>query len=179
MSTPDNNSVSSSTERRKSRLVAGVILILIGLFALASTLMSNLFAGQFFLPLLGTCFLAWGLITRKTGLLIPGGILLGLGVGAVLIEGPFAEVADPARGGIFLLAFASGWVLISLLTFYTEQGTFVWWPLIPGGVLGLVGAALLAGGAAFRLLELLGQGWPVVLIALGLYMILRRKEMKE
>jgi hypothetical protein len=42
------------------------------------------------------------------------------------------------------------------------------WALIPGGIMALIGAAVIGGGIFEQTLEMLGQYWPVILIAVGL-----------
>jgi len=163
--------------RRNKGLVAGAILVIIGVLTLVFQ-----FGGfpPIALPmLLGLIFLAWGLITRTTPLLIPGGVLTGIFAGAALLEGPLAGASDPTRGGIFLATFAGGWVLISLLSLVTA-GPHKWWswPLYPATILTLIAVALLAGDAGLKALEYAGYAWPIVLIAAGAWLILRRKNLK-
>ena len=93
--------------------------------------------------------------------------------GILLTAGPFDDVSGDASGGIFLLSFPAGWFLIPVLsTIFT--GDNHWWALIPGGIMAVIGGALLFGGMAIAVLEFLGQIWPVFLILGGLYLILRR-----
>ncbi len=155
-------------------LTGGIILIAVGALALLGQL--NLFenAEVFIVPALGAIFLAWGLLTRTFGLVIPGGILSSIGLGIALTEGPLAGLGEPAEGAVFLLAFAAGWLLIALLSTLTSGG-FQWWPLIPGGILALVGGLLLAGETGLQVLKVIGYAWPVALIALGAWIILRKR----
>jgi hypothetical protein len=163
-------------DRRNSGVVGGAILISIGLFALLSQFFQiNL--GEYFLLFLAFIFLLAGVLGQRYGLLIPGGILAGIGAGAALVQGPFAHVSDPARGGVFMLAFACGWLLITLASFLT--GRVMLWPLIPGAFIGLFGLALTAGQAGLGILNVVGQGWPIILIALGVYLVFRRKELEK
>lgn len=155
-------------------VIAGGILVLVGIVSLLPRFVN--LPGTALLIVLGLVFLAWGLLTRSSGLLIPGGVLTGIFAGATLVEGPFAQLADPARGGVFLAAFACGWVLISLLSNYTESPRVGWsWPLYPAAVLGLIAGALLAGDLGLRALELVGYVWPVALIGLGLFLVFKRR----
>lgn len=71
----------------RKHATADIILILIGLLILAGEFIQSETIGLLFLPILSLIFLAWGLLNRSIGLLIPGGILLGIGLGAYLIEG--------------------------------------------------------------------------------------------
>ena len=162
-------------EETRGRWITGIALILIGLLALGGQLLDDWGAlGLLFLPALGLIFLVWGAITREGGLLIPGGILSGIGAGVYLMQGPFAHLGGTGEPGVFLLAFAGGWALITLLSAVFTDNTMTW-PLIPGGILALIGIALLIGGAALTVLEIAGQYWPVILILIGLYVIIKRK----
>jgi hypothetical protein len=150
------------------------MLILIGLITFLSQIIDVPRIEWLILPALALIFLAWGLIVREIGLLIPGGILAGVALGTYLITGPFEELVEENQAGVFLVAFSAGWALISLLSPLTRQ-RFQWWPLIPGGIIGMVGLALLQGGAAVRILEIVGYGWPLILIGVGLYLLIKRK----
>ncbi len=160
--------------RRSSGLVWGAILIVIGLYALVQQVF-HLELGLYFLPLVAVVFLLAGILGRRYGLLIPGGILAGIGVGALLIDGPFHYLNDQGRGGLFMLTFAGGWLLITLASLLI--GRVILWPLIPGAFMGLFGVALL--GEQAGLLNLFTFGWPIILIAIGLYLVLRRRELTK
>ena len=155
-------------------MTGGIILIAIGAIALLGQL--DLFAnvGGLIVPALGLIFLASGLLTRTFGLVIPGGILGGIGLGIALTEGPLAGLGEPAQGGVFTLAFAAGWLLIALLSRFTTSA-FQWWPLIPAGILALVGGLLVAGEAGLQILKAIGYAWPVALIVVGAWIILRKR----
>ena len=159
---------------KRNRTIGGIALIILGLIALAAQFAEiGEWLGLLILPGLGLLFFAWGILSRQSGLMIPGGILTGLGLGILLIAGPFQDLGGSAEGGIFMLSFAFGWVLIPIVsTIFT--GDNHWWALIPGGIMALIGAGLLLGGLALTFLEILGQIWPVFLILGGLYLILRR-----
>ncbi len=128
---------SAAPKRRSSGMVWGAILISIGLFALAEQIF-RLDFGLFFLPMLAIIFLLAGILGRRYGLIIPGGILAGIGVGSLLIEGPYKYLEDPMRGGVFMLAFAGGWLLITLASLLIER--VILWPLIPGAMPAWYGA---------------------------------------
>ena len=159
-------------------VVGGIALIVLGLIALLAQFVDlGETAGLLILPALGLIFLLWGILTRQSGLLVPGGILSGLGAGTLLITGPYEAAGGETQGGIFLLAFAAGWFLIPVLS-VIFTGDNHWWALIPGAILAFVGVGLLFGGAALTVLEFLGNIWPVFLILAGLYLILRRAREK-
>ncbi len=172
---PDTTNGSRKTAETRDRVILGVMLIAIGLLVFLSQIVDVPQVELLILPGLALIFLLWGLLTREVGLMIPGGILAGIALGVYLIAGPYAGQIEENQGGIFLLAFSAGWALISLLSLISKQG-FQWWPLIPGGIIGLVGLAVMRGGAAMQLLEILGYAWPLVLVAVGAYRLLRRRE---
>ncbi len=174
---PQGPTPGAPTPRRSSGLVWGAILIAIGLFALLQQV-AHFDLGLYFLPLLAVIFLLAGVLGRRYGLIIPGGILAGIGAGALLIDGPnapFSYLADPERGGVFMITFAGGWLLITLASLLI--GRVILWPLIPGAFLGLFGVALL--GTQTGLLSVVSLGWPIILIAIGLYLVLRRRELTK
>ena len=174
---PHDDSMVPAVDARRQRTVTGVALVGIGLLALGGHLLPLGAAGVLFLPALGLIFLAWGIVARTIGLLIPGGILSGIGLGAFLIEQPLAHLDGEARGGVFLLAFAAGWALIALLATRVDRRAH-WWPLIPGGIMAAIGLATVAGGAAVQALAAIGGAWPIGLIAVGLYLVLWRKDVR-
>jgi hypothetical protein len=159
---------------RRGRAVAGVALIIIGLLVLATQVLQSAQLALMIPAALGVIFLAWGLITRNFGLTIPGCILLGVGVGTYLTVNPPSVLEGMNQGGVFMLAFAGGWVLMALLSPLTRSG-FQWWPLIPAAVMAVVGIALLRGGAAMQLMQVMGYAWPLILVAIGAYLLLKRR----
>ncbi len=160
-------------EVTRNRLIAGVGLIIVGLMILAAQFVRSDWLGFLFLPTLGLVFLVWGSAARNVGLLIPGGILSGIGLGVFLIEKGIPGLEEMGKGGVFFLSFGLGWGLITLLSaVFTDR--VHWWPLIPGGIMVLFGGALWMGGAALEVLNFVGRWWPLVLIGLGLWLLLRR-----
>ncbi len=160
----------------RRQIVNGIALIIIGILVLLVQLdvvrNINLFA-LLLLPALGLIFLLWGILVRSRGLLIPGGILFGLGSGIALTESVLRLESENQQAGVILILFAAGWLLITLLSGLFTDKT-IWWPLIPGGIVGLIGGVLLAGVLGdFN--RLVGQFWPVLLIAAGLFLVIRRQ----
>lgn len=169
--TAENQTQLSHT--RRNRIISGLVLILLGGLFLVNQMVEIPSVGKLFLPGLGLIFLVWGMVTRTGGLLIPGGILTGIGAGVYLMEAlPLEGEQD---GGVFLMAFGGGFALITLLSlvFSTEKH---WWALIPGSILAAIGVALYIGGTALKILETIGNFWPVALILVGIWVIFRRRE---
>ena len=156
-----------AANRRHSGIVGGAILISIGVLALLQQFL-DVNWGLYFLPLLALVFLTAGIVERRPGLLIPGGILAGIGAGAILVQSPFfSAMGEPVRGGLFFFAFAAGWAVVTGASYLI--GRVMLWPLIPAAFMGLFGVALLANA-----ITIFSYFWPVVLIAVGLFLVLRR-----
>ena len=156
------------------RWMSGVALILIGLVLLVDQLTQAKLFGLLLLPTIGVIFLAWGIGTRRPGLMIPGGILLGIGAGAVLTERVFVDLSNDARGGVFLLSFAAGWAVITLCSLlFTSRPQ--WWPLVVSALMALIGAGLLAGQAGLELIAFIGRAWPLIFIWIGLRILFARR----
>jgi len=164
----------ATTNGGHGRLVGGLVLIGAGLLLLAGQLFT---IGVWQLIMLDLLFSGAGIATRTAGWFIPGGVLSGIGLGALLTESRLAT-GDPAEGGLFLLAFAAGWLSITLLSQrFTDQPQR--WALIPAGVMALIGTPLLMGAAGeATLAAVMGWVaflWPLALITLGLVVLLRRR----
>lgn len=115
-----------------------------------------------------------GVALIAIGLIIPGGILGGLGLGLFTMVGPLSSLFADLQPGVFMFSFAAGWALITLLSPITSDRVH-WWPLIPGAVIGMVGLFLLGGRFTWAVMQLMGYGWALILIGIGAYLLLRRK----
>lgn len=158
----------------RGQLVGGAVMLFAGLVLLLGQLFS---LGAWFLVLLGLGFTTAGVVSRAAGWFIPGGVLNGIGLGALLTESRLLA-GERAEGGLFLLAFALGWASIYLLTrLFTAQPQG--WALIPAAVMGLIGGALILGepGAAAlaAVLQVLAYVWPLTLVIAGVVVIARAR----
>ncbi len=122
----------------------------------------------------GLPLLIWGGITRLIGMVIPGCLLVTTGPG-IYWAWQSSEVANPlVNTGIMLVWFALGWVLITLSGKIIAR-RFLWWPLIPGGILAMVGWGLYIGGDPGNALGFIGNTGSIGLMIFGLYLLLMRK----
>ncbi len=128
----------------------------------------------------GIGFLVWGLAERLLGLIIPGCILLGIGPGIGLAWGDLLpdEFNGLSQTGIMLACFGLGWLLLTPFSRVVTH-TFVWWPLIPGGILLVVGMGLYIGGKPDNALSFIGNTGSIGLIFFGLYLFLMRKGIRK
>jgi F0F1-type ATP synthase assembly protein I len=158
--------------RPDQRLIAGVVLIVFGMLMLLAPFTNSSILGLSILPILGVLFIVWGLLARLPGPMIPGGILTGLGLGILLSQYAFSSSTGETQGGIVLLGLGIGFLLIIPLAWIVSPVRH-WWALIPGGILTFIGIALLIGGPALTVASILGRLWPIIPIAVGMFLIWR------
>jgi hypothetical protein len=157
---------------RPNRLIGGIILILAGLAVLLQRWFD---IGMYAVLLLGVTMLVWGSLSRETGWIIPGGVLTGIGLGILAMEGPWHFPAQ-LQSGIFLLCFAFGWFLITLLTALFTCAH--WWALIPGGIMAALGGSLLVTNGAIHW-EDLNLFYAGVLICIGLFLLVFKSRSRK
>jgi hypothetical protein len=159
----------SRERRRNGGVVGGLILIAVGLIVLFGTWFSvggaSLFLG------LGVAFLVARTLAGQHGFAVPAGILLGFGSFVWLTE--TGSLSGPASGGMFFVFLGLGF-LASYAIAARPQAV---WPLLPGMVLIGFGAFVQASifGGPFAQYWWLAQYWPISLIAVGAWLLLRNQ----
>jgi hypothetical protein len=142
----------------QTHTLIGALLIGLGIFLLVVTQTG---VGGEAVPLaIGVAFLIAYATTRTYGLLVPGGILCGLGVGIVVATGGGPDSAP-------VLGLDLGFISIYLISLLTRDAARHWWPLIPGGVLTLAGLSAMPATA-----DLVPFIVPAGLILAGLALLL-------
>lgn len=146
---------------RRNGVAAGFALVVIGAVALGLQYIEG--PGRAVILLLaGGSFIATYFYTDIYGLLIPGGILAGLGLGS-LGEWKQIAVRDPNAIGLGI-GFASIYVIERL---YRRRAH--WWPLIPGVLLVVSGLGARFGDVG----HILWRWAPAVLVLLGVVLVYR------
>lgn len=142
------------------------------------TKLSILDFGFFIAVGLGLAFLIWGFAEKIIGLIIPGSLLITIGPGIYFPWNNVGRENGLAQTGEMLVWFALGWILITLFSKMAIQ-RFIWWPLIPGGVLTMVGWGLYIGGNPQSALGFIGNSGSVVFIIFGLYLLLFKRGIRK
>lgn len=136
------------------------------------------------LPFLSAVLVGIGAVRRESAWFIPGGILAGIGLGlgeylsdasplaAYLGDDMQTGLGDDAQTGVFLLSFALGWVGVFALSKWLGDVPNTW-ALIPALVMSVIGALLLSAGVGERIFEAASYLWPLGLVVLGAYLVLR------
>lgn len=152
-----------------------MVIIVLGVFFLLAQIIPDI--GRWIPLLIGLVFLAAFVPKREYGFLIPGCIISGVGVGVVLT----GVVDDQWSGSVVLLSIAGGfiaiWVVSVLIRIVDrdwprgpsrDAARALWWPLIPGGILAIVGLVVLADeGFESDLL----RWWPLLIIGAGVVVL--------
>lgn len=154
-----NTPANAPVDRRST---AGIILVVLGLMFLAAQWFD--FTGAAVLGALSVFFVVMYATTHKYGFLIPGMILGGLAVGVGLQEYGY----DP-NGGFVVLGLGAGFIAIYLINVLVQTPAS-WWPLVPGGILSVVGLTQVAEGTAAS--ETIARLWPVGLIVAGVIVLI-------
>jgi hypothetical protein len=137
----------------------GAVLVTVGAVLLAGRLDHVVAAGGPALWL-GAGFLVWWIFSGNYGLLVPAGVLGGLGAGLMLGEVGF-------YGNAVALGLGAGFVAIYVLDVLRQRHRSSWWPLVPGAA--LVAMGLLQNTTGWgRLGDL---GWPLFLIVAGVIVV--------
>lgn len=152
------------------------------LAALAILFLTNQFTLLVFIFYLSTAigivFLLWGAYSGRISLIVPGALLIATGAGVFFGWSNPDTPGGLQKTGIMLVWFALGWVLITVFSRIMNKH-FVWWPLIPGGILLMVGSGLYIGGNPENALGFLGNTGSIGLILIGAYLIFLKFGMKK
>ncbi len=142
----------------RARLIPGLILIALGIMVLLMQYFE--FGPGLFLLLLGLVFLIPYVMTRSYGILIPGCILAGIGIGLMFDRPPLGtSITVPIGLGLGFIAI----FVVQLIVVHSAH----WWSLIPGGILVLVGIAEGVPQAQ----SFIEKGWPLILVLIGLLIL--------
>lgn len=144
------------------RSLPGIMLVVIGLVLLAAQWFAITGAGV--LAAIAAVFLTSYVTSRNYGFLVPAMILSGLAVGVGLQE----SGVDP-QGGLVVLGLAGGFLgifVIDVLAGHPDR----WWPLIPGGILAVVGSDQLVRGTVVS--DAIARFWPVALVLAGIAVLI-------
>jgi lysylphosphatidylglycerol synthetase-like protein (DUF2156 family) len=148
--------------RRRGFPLLGVLLVLIGVGLLIQQVVPAVSVGTLVLLALGLALLASWAIGRSWFSMIPGFLLLALGVAGVVRD--LRYVPDPTPG-ITALALAAAFAVIWLVAFASGRRRYTW-ALWAAAILGLIGAVQISGKLTG--LPELSALWPIVIIVLGI-----------
>ena len=154
---------SSKPVSTRDAMLGGFVLMLIGGAALISELWPDL---DRYLPVLvGLGLLAIFALSRWYLALVGGAVLTGLGVGLLVTAVIGTAEADGAGA---VLGLAAGFISIWVVSRVTALKESHWWPLVPGGILTIVGTGLALDAVSIEVTPLV---LPIVLLVFGALII--------
>jgi pimeloyl-ACP methyl ester carboxylesterase len=110
--------------------------------------------------------------SRRLFLLVAASLIVGFLLPILIALGPGSGGGESRMTGAAMLGWGIGWALIALLsTRYTDQSQR--WALVPAGILGVTGIALIALAPGARVMDLLAWVWPVPVMVLAVWLMLR------
>jgi len=135
-------------------------LTLVAIDALFNIFPGSDFSGAIFLGCIGVAF--WLVYLRKKAqwwAIIPGGVLITLALVAGL------DFLSDWNDVIFFLGMGITFFLVALLPGESHNTK---WAYIPGGILTVLGLVLIAPN-----LSVVNYAWPIILIGLGVYILIK------
>ena len=104
--------------------------------------------------------------------MVAASLIVGFLLPVVLALGPASGGGESRMTGSALLGWGIGWALIALLSLrFTNQPQR--WALVPAGILGVTGIALIGFAPGATVMDLLAWVWPVPVLALAVWLIRR------
>ena len=150
------------SNKTKNHFVSGIFLIILGILIIGLK-QSSFHNISVFPILIGGFFLAGYFSNKSYGLLIPGCLLLSIG-----ISGGRAHFVGFRDFGSFGLGI--GFVAIYVIDLI-YRGKTHWWPLIPGIILILTGTR--------KFTHFISIGWPVLIILFGIWIMIKSFKRKD
>ena len=110
--------------------------------------------------------------TRRQVLIVAASVIVGILLPIVLALGPAAGGGESRMTGAALLGWGIGWALIAALSIrFTDQPRR--WALVPAGILGVAGIALIAFAPGAAAMDQLAWVWPVPILLLAVWLAMR------
>ena len=169
--------------KRRGGVVGGLLLICLGVAFMVQQRYPQAFGAWMIVAGLALFFLVAYFYTREYGFLIPGCILMGIGLPLAYVQyatdqtGIVINGMSLDQGGLIVMGLGLGFVSIWLIDLLVSRGRpGGWWPLVPGGLLLAAGLAMSSDNEQW--LETISQWWPLVFIFIGcgiLLQVLRRR----
>lgn len=147
--------------------VGAALLIVIGLIGLVANIGGSQYVAELIPLAIGFTFMVAYAMTRNYGFLVPGAIVSGVGLG--VLTSSLAGASD--LGPFAVLGLGLGFVLIFVVDMLVTRASQRWWPLIPGGVMLLIGTGMASQSDGLLRVDI----WaPALLIGLGLLLLIVR-----
>lgn len=156
---------------RKTTIAGGIILILLGGLFLVSEIFPQVFNfwdWPFIIIGAGVVFLLWAILSSTGGLAVPGAILSGIG-GILFYQNMTGDWDSWSYIWGLIPGFVGTGILLSGIIDRNLKKTYT-----PGLILILISAVMFfAFGSHFGLQHSIAMFWPVLLIGLGIFSLVK------
>jgi len=126
----------------------------------------------------GIGLMVWGLGEKLFGLIIAGCLLITSSPGIAFSWSWAQNLSVVSQTGVMLVWFALGWGMITISSRVLAD-KFTWWPLIPGGVLAMVGLGLYLSGDPILAKTALNNTGTMGIILFAIYLVLMRARIRR
>ena len=153
----------------------GVLLVLIGVALLVGYFVPSLSIGTLVLLAIAAAFLAAWLIGGAWLAMVPGLLVLALGVAELIEDLALLGPAGEDVSGLWSISLAVAFLAIWLIG--ASRGRRGMWPLWGAGIFGVIGALQFSGrllATSFNL-PALGFLWPVLIIVGGVLLLMNAR----
>jgi hypothetical protein len=155
----------------RKRRILGAILLSVALLAIVHRYVPFQ-VDHLILPLVGLGFIVWSVVAKNRGLLIPGCIIAGVGVGNWVQRASHYGVTSTHGQALFLYCVAGGFLLISVLAAAIFRRRELW-PIWPAVFIGLTG--LIRDGIDLAdYVRAVQPYWPFALLAIAIWLLVSR-----
>ncbi len=150
----------SDPRRRIGLAITAVGLLLV--------VLSNSFMGWLLIIVAGIIFACLALFRKESLWLLPGCLLIGIGLATCLTYGDFIVVDRGKKGGVFTFVASLGWFLATFLSTRTN-GRLLLWTIIPGTLMIFLGWVAITREVLYIPLTLIRSYWAFIVVAIGLF----------
>lgn len=157
-------------ELRKRRIL-GAILLTVAVLALVHRYVPFQ-VDHLILPLLGVGFIVWSVTARNWGLLIPGCLITGVGIGNWVQRSSHYSPLSLHGQALFLYCLAAGFLLITVLSAAVFKRREVW-PIWPALLIVLTGL-IRDGFDPWEYVRRVQPYWPFALLAVAIWLLISR-----
>ncbi len=150
----------SDPKKRIGLAIIGVGLLLV--------VLSNTFMGWLLIIAAGLVFACLGLFRKESLWLLPGCLLIGIGLATFLTFDGFMVADAGKKGGVFVLTASLGWFLATFLSKRTS-GKLLLWTIIPGTLMIFLGYLAIARELLYIPLAIIRSYWAYIVVSIGVF----------
>lgn len=130
--------------------------------------LSVTYMGWLLIIVAGLVLASLGLFRKESLWLLPGCLLIGIGLATFVTFDGLMEVDVGKKGGVFVLVASLGWFLATFLSKRTS-GRLLMWTIIPGTLMILLGYIAFFNEILYIPLAIIRSYWAYTVVSIGLF----------